>query len=66
MAGSVGDDKEVGKGEAWTPQPMMCGTQTNTMGSSPGDNMGPENEEKFTELVDQLKVQYLGETAVIP
>ena len=66
MAGSAGGDKEVGKWEAWTPQPMMCGTQVNMGGSSPGDKMGPEIEEKFTELADQLRVQCLRETAVIP
>ena len=66
MVGSAGCDKEVGKREAWTPQPMMCGTQVNMGGSSPGDNMGPENEEKFTELADQLRVQCLRETVVIP
>ena len=59
-------DKEVGKGETWTPQPMMCGIQVNVGGSSLGDNTGPENERKFTELVDQLKVQCLRETTVIP
>ena len=66
MAGSVGGDKEVGKREAWTPQPMMCGTQVNMGGSSPGDNTGPKIEEKFTELADQLRVQCLREAAVIP
>ena len=35
-------------------------------GSSPGDNTGPEIEEKITELADQLRVQCLRETAVIP
>ena len=35
-------------------------------GSSPGDNTGPKIEEKFTELADQLRVQCLRETAVIP
>ena len=28
--------------------------------------MGPKNEENFTEVADQLRVQCLGETAVIP
>ena len=45
---------------------MMCGTQANRGGSSPRDNMGPENEDKFTELANQLKVQCLRETTVIP
>ena len=66
MAGSVGGDEEVGKWEAWTPQPMMCGTQVKMGGSSAGDNTGPEIEEKITELADQLRVQCLRETAVIP
>ena len=66
MAGSAGGDKEVGKREAWTPQPMMCGTQVNMGGSSPGDNTGPEMEENFTELADQLRVQCRRETTVIP
>ena len=35
-------------------------------GSYPGDNIGPEIEENFTELADQLRVQCLRETAVIP
>ena len=35
-------------------------------GSSLGDNTGPENEENFTELADQLRVQCLRETVVIP
>ena len=59
-------DKEVGKRETWTPQPMMCGIQVNVGGSSLRDNTGPENKRKFTELVDQLKVQCLRETTVIP
>ena len=35
-------------------------------GSSAGDSIGPENEGKMTELADQLKVQCLRETVVIP
>ena len=66
MAGSAGGNKEVGTWEAQTPQPMMCGAQVNMGGSSPGDNTGPEIEEKITELADQLRVQCLRETAVIP
>ena len=66
MAGSVGGDEEVGKREAWIPQPMMCGTQVKMGGSSLGDNTRPEIEEKITELADQLRVQCLRETAVIP
>ena len=66
MASSAGGDKEVGKRETWTPQSMMCGTQVNTEEVSPGDNTGPENEETFTELADQLRVQCPRETVVIP
>ena len=61
MVGSAGGDQEVGKWEAWTPQPMICGTQVNAGGSSPGGNMEPENKGKFTELGDQLKVQCVRE-----
>ena len=44
----------------------MCGTQVNTGGSSLGDVLGPENEEKITELAHQLRVQCLRAIAVIP
>ena len=57
LVGSARGDKKVGKREAWTPQPMMCGTQVATRGSSLGENTGPENEGKFTELADQLQVE---------
>ena len=66
VACSAGGDQEVGKREAWTPQPIMCGIQDSKWGSSLGDITGPKIEEKFTELVDQLRVQCLRETAVIP
>ena len=35
-------------------------------GSSLGGVTGPENEEKITELADQLRVQCLSETTTIP
>ena len=66
MAGSAGGYEEVGKREAWTPQPMICSTQVNIVGSSLGNNTRPENEEIFTELADQLRIQCLRETVVIP
>ena len=66
MVGSAIGDEEVGKRETWTLQSMMCGTQVNMGGSSRGDNTGPEIEEKFSELADQLRVQCLRETTVIP
>ena len=56
MAGSAGGDEEVGKWEAWTPQPMMCGTQLNRGEVLQGTIWDQKMREKFTELADQLKV----------
>ena len=42
VASSSRGDEKVGKREAWTPQPMMCGTQVNMGVSSPRDNTGLE------------------------
>ena len=44
----------------------MCGTHVKTVGSSPGEITGPEMGRTIIELGDQLKVQCLKETAVIP
>ena len=62
VAGGVGGDEKVRKREAWTPQSIIYGIYINTGGSSLGDVMGTENDEKITELADQLKLQCLKET----
>ena len=56
VTGSVGADREVGKWEAWTPQPIMCGTQANIGGVSPRDITDSAIGSKIIELTDQLKV----------